>query len=122
MAQQRKLRVRLIEAHSRMLYVEFTPVRNWARQWAMIARHIEPEEFSTGPEGEVMVEVHQTGAERVTSIADLNCLRRVAHRRVARKLSNSPAISLTACCRFRSSDCTTSAMLLPVTGSSRSTV
>jgi nuclear transport factor 2 (NTF2) superfamily protein len=31
----------------------------WTRQWAMIAPRVEPAEFSTGPEGEVIVEVHQ---------------------------------------------------------------
>ena len=31
----------------------------WTRQWAMIAPHVEPAEFSMGPEGEVVVEVHQ---------------------------------------------------------------
>lgn len=31
----------------------------WTRQWAMIAPHVEPAAFSTGPEGEVIVEVHQ---------------------------------------------------------------
>ena len=31
----------------------------WTRQWAMIDPHVEPIEFSNGPEGEVVVEVHQ---------------------------------------------------------------
>ena len=31
----------------------------WTRQWAMIASHVEPAGFSTGPEGQVIVEVHQ---------------------------------------------------------------
>src|SRR5437868_1137160 len=31
----------------------------WTRQWAMIDPHVEPVEFSQGPEGEVIVEVHQ---------------------------------------------------------------
>lgn len=31
----------------------------WTRQWATIAPQVEPTEFSTGPEGEVIVEVHQ---------------------------------------------------------------
>jgi hypothetical protein len=31
----------------------------WTRQWAMIDPHVEPLEFSTGPIGEVIVEVHQ---------------------------------------------------------------
>ena len=31
----------------------------WTRQWAMIDPHVEPVEFSNGPEGEVVVEVHQ---------------------------------------------------------------
>jgi hypothetical protein len=31
----------------------------WTRQWAMIDPHVEPVEFSKGPEGEVIVEVHQ---------------------------------------------------------------
>jgi hypothetical protein len=30
----------------------------WTRQWAMIDPHVEPLEFSRGPEGEVLVEVH----------------------------------------------------------------
>jgi SnoaL-like domain len=31
----------------------------WTRQWAMIDPRVEPVAFSKGPEGEVMVEVHQ---------------------------------------------------------------
>jgi hypothetical protein len=31
----------------------------WTRQWAMIDPHVEPVAFSSGPEGEVAVEVHQ---------------------------------------------------------------
>jgi ketosteroid isomerase-like protein len=31
----------------------------WTRQWAMIDPHVEPVEFSKGPEGEIIVEVHQ---------------------------------------------------------------
>ena len=31
----------------------------WTRQWAVIAPRVQPVEFSTGPEGEVIVEVHQ---------------------------------------------------------------
>ena len=31
----------------------------WTRQWAMIDPHVEPMAFSAGPEGEVVVEVHQ---------------------------------------------------------------
>ena len=31
----------------------------WTRQWAMINPHVEPTAFSTGPDGEVIVEVHQ---------------------------------------------------------------
>jgi hypothetical protein len=31
----------------------------WTRQWAMVDPHVEPLEFSTGPEREVIVEVHQ---------------------------------------------------------------
>ena len=31
----------------------------WTRQWAMIDPHVEPAAFSKGPEGEVIVEVHQ---------------------------------------------------------------
>jgi ketosteroid isomerase-like protein len=31
----------------------------WTRQWAMIDPHVEPTEFSIGPEGEVVIEVHQ---------------------------------------------------------------
>lgn len=35
-------------------------VRNyWTRQWAMIDPHVDPIAFSNGPEGEVVVEVHQ---------------------------------------------------------------
>jgi hypothetical protein len=35
-------------------------VRNyWTRLWAVIDPHVEPIEFSNGPEGEVVVEVHQ---------------------------------------------------------------
>ena len=31
----------------------------WTRQWAMIDPHVEPVSFSRGPEGELVVEVHQ---------------------------------------------------------------
>ena len=31
----------------------------WTRQWATIDPHVYPVEFSTGPEGEIVVEVHQ---------------------------------------------------------------
>lgn len=31
----------------------------WTRQWAMIDPHVDPVGFSNGPEGEVIVEVHQ---------------------------------------------------------------
>ncbi len=31
----------------------------WTRQWAMIDPRVEPIEFSNGPEGEIVVEVHQ---------------------------------------------------------------
>jgi len=31
----------------------------WTHQWAMIDPHVEPVSFSTGSEGEVVVEVHQ---------------------------------------------------------------
>jgi ketosteroid isomerase-like protein len=31
----------------------------WTRQWAMIDPHVEPVEFSVGPQGKVVVEVHQ---------------------------------------------------------------
>jgi hypothetical protein len=31
----------------------------WVRQWAMINPHVEPVEFSSGPNGRVVVEVHQ---------------------------------------------------------------
>jgi len=31
----------------------------WARQWAMIDPHVEPVAFARGPEGDVVVEVHQ---------------------------------------------------------------
>ena len=31
----------------------------WTHQWAMIDPHVEPIEFSNGPEGAVVVEVHQ---------------------------------------------------------------
>jgi hypothetical protein len=32
----------------------------WTRQWAMINRHVEPMGFATGPDGEIVVDVHQT--------------------------------------------------------------
>lgn len=32
----------------------------WTRQWAMVDPHVEPVGFSKGPQGEVIVEVHQT--------------------------------------------------------------
>jgi len=31
----------------------------WKRQWAILDPHVEPTGFSRGPEGEVVVEVHQ---------------------------------------------------------------
>ena len=31
----------------------------WTRQWAMIDPHVEPSDFSTGSDGEVVVEVRQ---------------------------------------------------------------
>ena len=31
----------------------------WTRQWAMIDPHVDPVAFAHGPEGEVVVEVHQ---------------------------------------------------------------
>jgi hypothetical protein len=35
-------------------------VRNyWTRQWALIDPHVEPVGFSNGPDGEVVIEVHQ---------------------------------------------------------------
>jgi len=33
---------------------------DWTRQWAMSDPRVEPAEFSKGPEGDVIVEVHQT--------------------------------------------------------------
>jgi len=32
----------------------------WTRQWAAIGPHVEPTSFSTGADGEVVAEVHQT--------------------------------------------------------------
>ena len=32
----------------------------WTRQWAAIDPRVEPIHFSTGPEGEIIVDVHQT--------------------------------------------------------------
>ena len=31
----------------------------WTRQWAMVDPHVEPVEFSSGPEGKTVAEVHQ---------------------------------------------------------------
>jgi hypothetical protein len=31
----------------------------WTRQWAMIDPHVEPVDFATGSDGEVIVDVHQ---------------------------------------------------------------
>ena len=45
-----------------------------------------------------------------------------AQRAAARNLSISAAVSLTTCCKFRSSDCTTSVTFLLLTGSLRSTM
>ena len=33
--------------------------RYWTRQWSMIDPHVEPVGFAHGPEGELVVEVHQ---------------------------------------------------------------
>ena len=32
----------------------------WTRQWAIVDPHVEPTAFSTGADGETIVEVHQT--------------------------------------------------------------
>jgi hypothetical protein len=32
----------------------------WTRQWAIIDPHVEPLGFETGPDGEILVKVHQT--------------------------------------------------------------
>jgi len=32
----------------------------WTRQWAVVDPHVEPTAFSTGTDGETIVEVHQT--------------------------------------------------------------
>ena len=32
----------------------------WTRQWTSIDPHVEPLGFSTGPDGEIVVEIHQT--------------------------------------------------------------
>src|SRR5689334_21308735 len=32
---------------------------DWTRQWMMIDPHVEPVAFAQGPEGEVVVEIHQ---------------------------------------------------------------
>jgi ketosteroid isomerase-like protein len=34
--------------------------RYWTRQWAMIDPHVEPVDIAPGPDGEVVVEGHQT--------------------------------------------------------------
>jgi hypothetical protein len=34
--------------------------RYWTRQWAVIDPHVEPMRFTTGPDGETIVEVRQT--------------------------------------------------------------
>ena len=31
----------------------------WTREWAIVDPHVEPVEFSNGPDGETIVEVHQ---------------------------------------------------------------
>jgi len=31
----------------------------WTRQWALVDPHVEPVGFTIGPEGEVLVDVHQ---------------------------------------------------------------
>ncbi len=36
----------------------------WTRQWAMIDPHVEPVAFARGPEGEVVVEIHQIVRDR----------------------------------------------------------
>lgn len=35
----------------------------WTRQWSMIDPHVEPVAFAEGPEGEVIVEVHQVARD-----------------------------------------------------------
>jgi hypothetical protein len=40
-------------------------VRNyWTRQWALIDPHVEPTGFATAPDGNIVVEVHQTVRDR----------------------------------------------------------
>ena len=31
----------------------------WTRQWALVDPHVEPVAFSNGPDGEIIIEVHQ---------------------------------------------------------------
>jgi ketosteroid isomerase-like protein len=38
--------------------------RYWMRQWASIDPHVEPVGFSAGPQGEIIVEIHQTVRDR----------------------------------------------------------
>src|ERR1700693_3119030 len=35
----------------------------WTHQWTMMDPHVEPVEFSDGPDGEVVVEVHQVARD-----------------------------------------------------------
>ena len=36
----------------------------WTRQWAMVEPHVDPVGFSAGPDGEIIVEVHQVVHDR----------------------------------------------------------
>jgi len=42
--------------------------RYWTRQWAMIDPHVEPRGFSTGPDGEIVVRIHQIVRDRAGSL------------------------------------------------------
>jgi hypothetical protein len=37
--------------------------RYWTRQWTVIDPHVEPIAFAEGPQGEVVVEIHQVGRD-----------------------------------------------------------
>jgi nuclear transport factor 2 (NTF2) superfamily protein len=40
----------------------------WTRQWAMIDPHVEPRDFSTAPDGEIVVRIHQIVRDRAGSL------------------------------------------------------
>jgi SnoaL-like domain len=70
----------------------------WTRQWAVIDPHVEPISFATGPEGEIIVEVHQTVRSlegKVLSDKVVGQIFRIENGLVRRFDISSPSVSTT---------------------------